>query len=133
MIGGSGMGCADGPVPMPWEQFNEYSYCANRDRKFVYAIEASQVYAGGRILDADKPGAAEIEARAKQVIAEIKEDWEEKFGFKYESDYPHGLSWTAETPTVRSNIAVRGPRIVVDCTNKSLESKAMGLALKNFR
>jgi len=59
------MGCFDGMVPAPTQPFEGYAYCANRDRKFVYAIEASRVYAEGKILDADKPGAAEMYAKAR--------------------------------------------------------------------
>jgi len=134
-IGGSvknAMGCFDGMVPAPMQPFDHYRYCANHDRKFVYAIEASHVYADGKVLDADKPDAAEIRAKAKQVIAEIKEAWEKKFGFKYTSDYEHGLRWTAETPEVRSVIDTVGPRIVVDCTNKKFEASAMKIALKSM-
>jgi hypothetical protein len=132
MIGGSGMGCFDGIVPLPWEGFDKYSYCANRDRKFVYSIDARRNYAGGKVYDAGMPDAAEVKAKATQAITEIKDAWEKKFGLKYASDYSHGLRWTAETPAVASVITISGPYVVVDCTNRSLESKAMGIAIKSL-
>jgi hypothetical protein len=132
MIGGSGMGCVDGVVPAPASFFDHYAYCANRDRKFVYAIEASRVYADGRVLDADKPDAEEMYAKARAAIADIKAEWEKKFGFVYEKVYEHGLHWEARTPTVSSTIMVMGPRVVVDCTNQALQSKAMGIAIKSL-
>jgi hypothetical protein len=132
LIGGSvknAMGCFDGMVPAPAEPFEGYAYCANRDRKFVYAIEASRIYADGKILDADKPDAAEMYAMARAAIAEIKETWEKKFGLVYKAENDRGIRWEAETPTVRSTITIWGPKVVVDCTNKSLEAQAMKAAM----
>ena len=66
-------------------------------------------------------------------IAAVRLAWEEQFGFKFTSDYEHGLSWTAETPKLRANIGVRGPHVVVECTNRELESKAMEIAFKSWK
>jgi hypothetical protein len=135
-VGGSvqnAMGCSEGAVPTPWPGYDVYAYCSNRDRKFVYALEAKRVYAGGRIYDAGQADAAELEKKAVEEIAAIRTAWETQFGFKFVSDYEHGLSWTAETPRVRANIGVRGPNIVIECTNRDLESKAMGIAFKSWK
>jgi len=135
LVGGSvknAMGCFDGMVPSPTAPFERYAYCANRDRKFVYAIEASRIYADGKVLDADKPDAAEMYAKARAAIAEIKEAWEKKFGLVYKAENDRGIRWEAETPTVRSTITIWGPRVVVDCTNKSLEAQAMKAALSSM-
>jgi len=125
------MGCFDGMVPAPTQPFEGYAYCANRDRKFVYAIEASRVYAESKILDADKPGAAEMYAKARAAIAEIKDAWEKKFGLVYKAENDRGITWEAESPTVRSTITVWGPK-VADCTNKSLEAQAMKAAMSSM-
>jgi hypothetical protein len=135
-VGGSvqnAMGCSPGSVPTPMPGFESYNYCSNRDRKFVYAIEALHVYADGKVYDAGQPDAAEMEAKVVAAIAAARQDWEARFGFKFTSDYAHGLSWTAETPKLRANIGVRGPHIVVECTHRELESKAMDIAFKSWK
>lgn len=134
-VGGSvknSMGCFDGMVPAPTQPFESYTYCANRDRKFVYAIEAKRTYADGKVLDADKPDAEEMYAKARAAIAEIKDAWEKKFGLVYKSESESGIRWEAETPTVRSTIMIWGDKVVVDCTNKSLEAQALKAALSSM-
>jgi hypothetical protein len=117
------MGCFDGSVPDPLPGFDRHAYCANRDRKVVYGLEASHNI---------EPGEAGI-AKAKQEILAIKKEWEEKYGLVFKPNYDHGLSWTAETPQVYSRIYVLfGQTLVVECNNPELESKAMQIALKSW-
>lgn len=69
--------------------------------------------------------------RHARAIAEIKDAWEKKFGLVYKAENDRGITWEAESPTVRSTITVWGPK-VADCTNKSLEAQAMKAAMSSM-
>jgi hypothetical protein len=123
------MGCFFGNVPTPFPGFDKHAYCANKDRKSVYALEGYVTILGGKMIwDGD-----EVEQKAVEIVAKVKQTWEEKFGFKYTQDYEKSdLSWTAENASLYSHISVDGQYVVVECTNKALEGKALGAGLKSM-
>ena len=123
--------CFTGEVPTPSPEFQQYSYCANRDRKSVYSLEGKVEFAGGRTINNAE---ADLMQKAAEAIALLRKTWEEKFGFRYSKDFEsHELSWTATTPTLRSNIRLWGNFVVVECTNLALEKNALSAAMKSWR
>jgi hypothetical protein len=123
------MGCFYGTVPAPFPGFDKYAYCANRDRKTVYALEGYVVIDGGRkIWDGD-----DVKEKARAIVSTFKQNWAEKFGFKFEQDFPSNvLTWTAETDTLSAHISVDGQYVIVECTNRMLEGKAFAAGLKTL-
>ena len=132
LSGGTGAACYEGVVPAPIPGFESYGYCALRSRKFVYSLEAHRPIPGRETLEGAQAQGPEAKEKLKQEVLALVKEWEEKFGFKYESNWDSGLSWTAETPTLSSRIAVSGPELVIECTNKALENKAFAQGLKSL-
>jgi hypothetical protein len=123
------MGCFFGLVPTPFPGFDKHAYCANRDRKFVYGMEG---YVELADAGADWRTEATL-ARARELVPGIKQAWEEKFGLKFLKDFEQSeLHWTAESPTLYAHISLYERFLVVECTSKQWQSKAIAAGLKSM-
>ncbi len=123
------MGCFFGAVPEPFPGFDKHAYCANKDRKAVYGMEGYVLIDGGRkIWDGE-----DVKVKARAIAASVRQGWEEKFGLKFTQDFETSLlSWTAQTEKLYVHISADGQYIVVECTNRSLEARAVGAGLKSM-
>lgn len=127
------MGFFDGDVPQPLALPGyKHGYGANRDRSFVYAVEAKRSF-----FDLGAPTTTttneEFKAAVKTAIEEviqIKNDWEQRFGLEFESDYEDGHSWTADTGVFTARVYIFSASIHVECSHNALMSKAFSTAMK---
>jgi hypothetical protein len=123
------MGCFFGSVPEPFPGFDQHAFCANKDRKSVYGLEGYVIIDGGRKISDGE----DVKRKAREIVARVKQAWQEKFGLQFKQDHETSvLSWTAETDKLYSHISVDGQYVVVECTNKALEGKALGAGLKSM-
>lgn len=129
------MGFFDGDVPEPVTLPGyKHGYGANRDRSFVYAVDAKRNFfdlGAPTTATTDQEFKAAVKAAIEEVI-QIKNDWEQRFGLKFESDYESGHSWTADAGTFTARVYIFSASIHVECSNKALESKAIAAALKSW-
>ena len=126
------MGCFDGAVPAPIPEFEKYGYCANRDRKFVYAITEFREFMDEKNADDEIARKAAFDKVRKEILV-LKATLEERYGLKYQPDYANGLSWTAEGPVVTSWITVLGRQLRVECTHRKFEADAFRAGMQSWR
>jgi hypothetical protein len=124
------MGFFEGEVPQPLEGF-KHAYGANRDRSFVYAIEAVRPVIDLHAPDYDARFEAARDALIAQVIA-LKDSLAEKWGLSFEKDYESGLSWTANQGKLSVTVHLLLGDLRVECANTELMGKAFGAAMKGL-
>ncbi len=127
------MGFFDGEVPEPMPGF-KHGYGANRDRAFVYAIEAKRFFFD--LNSPATPNSNEEFKAARQAatteVVQIKDDWEKKFGLSFERDDDEGRSWTADGGTFTARIYIFASAIHVECSNKKLSNKAFSRGMASM-
>jgi len=125
------MGFFDGEVPEPMPGFR-HGYGANRDRSFVYAVDAQRRFFDDQGVKDVRAAYTEALAKVKEEIAVIRKSWEEKYGLSFQRDHENGLSWTADGGTFTARIYVGFfYKLNVECSNKSLEARAIRAAMSS--
>ncbi len=124
------MGFFEGDVPEPLEGF-QHGYGANRDRSFVYAIEARRPAIDLKAPDYD----ARFKAARNEIISRVialKDALEEKWGLSFEKDYESGLSWTANKGQLSVTVHLLLGELRVECANTKLMGKAFEAGMKSM-
>ena len=116
-------GCFYGALPEQLVGWEKYSYCANRDRKFVYALRASSKVEKG----------AEGREKARLMIIAAKEEWSKKYQLNFEQEFDSSFNWTAKTPKITASIyMLYGEEIFLECSHNELLGKAAQIALSSW-
>lgn len=134
-MGGSGTGNVLrsflAPVPMPIENFQNYTYWANRDRKIVNSIIAYRQIISDKILLNNDAYRASVLENTKLEISQLRDAWEQKYGISYKKRTPSELTWDGENAYVSSTIGTFGGEyLYIECTNKGLRREAESIAVK---
>jgi hypothetical protein len=120
-------------VPEPLPQFENYVFWSNRDKKVTFAITAYRPQKADPDLYENKEKHQALINMTKVELNRLKDIFEKKYGFKYQTTNESGLTLKAETTEVRSIIgAYIGRNIYIECSNIALENKADAIALKTF-
>jgi hypothetical protein len=124
------MGYFDGEVPKPLEGF-QHGYGANKDRAFVYGIDAKRVMIPPGTPDPDKAFKA-IREQMKAEILSLKDALAKEYNLTFEQDYESGLSWTARNGDLMVTVHSFSGALRVECLNTELMGKAMKAAMKSW-
>jgi len=131
--GGNVIRSFSAPVPSPLDNFPNYAYFSNRDRKVVHSIIAFRQLISDKKLLYDDAYRTSVLEKTKREIAELRAAWEERYGLKYTAANPSGLTWDAENASVSSTIGTFGGEyLYVECANKALRKQAEAIAWKSF-
>jgi hypothetical protein len=120
-------------VPSPMENFPDYVYWSNRDRKVVNSIVAFRQLISDKKLLNDEAYRTSILEKTKVEIAQLREGWGQLYGLNYVQTSQSGLTWEGENEYVSSTIGTFGGEyLYVECTNKALRQVATEIAWKSL-
>lgn len=118
-------------APAPVAKFTHYAYWSNRDRQSVYSVQAYTALISDAELAGDESARVAALEIGRAEITQLRDEWQELYGFVYQRVNESGLKWRAEKDGVVSTIGVMGAQyLYIDCTHTALENQAIAKALK---